>query len=154
MAKLARDVMSNNVITVSVGTTLADARQVMERNQIRHLPVIDPDEQIVGVLSQRDLLKNANSYHSRVEDFMSRPVVWMAHDLPLHSAIEKMLDLKISSILVGDEQNQLIGIVTTDDLLRLLAQSLDKVPRKQTLSTLFDIESLDEIAYKISQTGI
>lgn len=154
MAKLARDVMSNNVITVSVGTTLADARQVMERNQIRHLPVMDQDEQIVGVISQRDILKNSSQYHARVEDFMSRPVVWMAHDLSLHSAIEKMLDLKISSVLVGDEHNQLIGIVTTDDLLRLLAQSLDKIPRKHALSTLFDIESLDEIAYKISQTGI
>ncbi|UYL08585.1 CBS domain-containing protein [Bdellovibrio sp. SKB1291214] len=154
MAKLARDVMTNNVIMVSAGTTLADAHKLMKNHHIRHLPIVDKDQRIMGVLSERDILKSANIYQSHVEEMMSQPVVWMAEDEPINSAVEKMLEKKISSVLVGNSEDQLIGIVTTDDLLQLLAQSLDKVPKKQPLSTLFDIESLDEIAYKISQTGI
>jgi CBS-domain-containing membrane protein len=65
-----------------------------------------------------------------------------------------MLEKKIHSLLVADEKNELVGIVTSEDLLWILACSLEKSEKKHSILTLFDIESLDEIAHQIAQTGI
>ncbi|WP_413576136.1 HPP family protein [Bdellovibrio sp. HCB290] len=154
MAKLARDVMTNDVIVIAVGSSLAAAQAVMKEHKIRHLPIVDDSQQIVGILSDRDLsfFKDSNMYP--VEDFMTHPVEWMNQDAPLQDAAERMLNKKINSVLVINDKKELVGIVTSEDLIQVLGQALRQGNHKRPLSTLFDIESLDEIAYKISQTGI
>ncbi|WP_413585582.1 HPP family protein [Bdellovibrio sp. HCB274] len=154
MAKLARDVMTNDVIMITVGSSLAAAQAVMKQHGIRHLPVVDQNQQIVGILSDRDLSFFKDSHMYPVEDFMTQPVEWMNHNSPLQDAAEKMLSKKISSVLVINDNKELVGIVTTEDMIQVLGQVLRQGNQKRPLSTLFDIESLDEIAYKISQTGI
>ncbi|WP_413582813.1 HPP family protein [Bdellovibrio sp. HCB288] len=154
MAKLARDVMTNDVIMIAVGSSLAEAQSLMKEHGIRHLPVVDQDQRIVGILSNSDLSFFKDSKMYPVEDFMSQPVQTMNQSASLMDAIDTMLEKKISSVLVVNDDEELVGIVTTDDLIQVLGQALRKDSHKRPLSTLFDIESLDEIAYKISQTGI
>lgn len=154
MATLARDVMTNKIMMISVGQSLADAMELMVEKRIRHLPVVDADFKIVGILQLQDFSGLDNLEEQPVEDFMSKPVEWVSQDMPLRAAILRMLDAKISALLVGDEKNELVGIVTTEDLLWVLAHSLEKTEKKHSVLTLFDIESLDEIAHQIAQTGL
>lgn len=154
MATLARDVMTNKIMMISVGQSLADAMELMVEKRIRHLPVVDAEFKIVGILQLQDFSALSNLEDQYVEAYMSTPVVWVSQDIPLRAAILKMLEKKIHSLLVADEKNELVGIVTSEDLLWILARSLEKSEKKHSILTLFDIESLDEIAHQIAQTGI
>ncbi|MBO9666011.1 MAG: CBS domain-containing protein [Bdellovibrio sp.] len=154
MATLARDIMTNKIMMIPVGQSLADAMDLMTEKRIRHLPVVDVDSRIVGILSLKDFSNVEDLENQKVEVYMSKPIEWVDHDIPLRSAIMRMLEKKISALLVADQKHELVGIVTTDDLLWLLAQSLEKSDEKHSLSTILDIESLDEIAHQIAQTGI
>ena len=53
---LVQDLMSSKVITVTPGTSTAEALSTMFQNNFRHLPVVD-GHQVIGMLSMRDLLK-------------------------------------------------------------------------------------------------
>ncbi|WP_413558937.1 HPP family protein [Bdellovibrio sp. HCB209] len=155
MTSIARDVMTNTVIMIAAGESLAAAQNMMREKNIRHLPVVDDKNKIVGILSDRDFSHLPNPEQVKVDALMSWPVSWMSQETPLATAVKTMVDKKISSILITDEKSELVGIVTSEDLLKLLGKILEtSASQKKSLSTLFDIESLDEIAYKISQTGI
>jgi CBS domain-containing protein len=154
MATLARDIMTNKIMMIPVGQSLADAMDLMTEKRIRHLPVVDTESRIVGILSLKDFSNVEDLESQKVEIYMSKPIEWVAQDMPLRSAIMRMLEKKISALLVANPKHELVGIVTTDDLLWLLAQSLEKSDKKHSLSTVLDIESLDEIAHQIAQTGI
>ena len=54
-------IMTTDVITVSLSTTLAEARSVMKEHRIRHLPVVDANEELVGLLTQSDVLAATDS---------------------------------------------------------------------------------------------
>src|SRR4051794_17102875 len=56
-ATTVREIMTEVVETLSVGDTLAVARTRMERGQIRHLPIVDGDERLVGLLTHRRILE-------------------------------------------------------------------------------------------------
>ncbi|MGE5084723.1 MAG: HPP family protein [Bacillota bacterium] len=150
----ARDVMTNKIIMISVGQSLADAMNLMVEKRIRHLPVIDADLKIVGILHLQDISGLSNLEDKYVEAYMTTPVEWVSQDIPLRAAILKMIEKKIHSLLVADDKNELVGIVTSEDLLWILASILEKSEKQHSILTLFDIESLDEIAHQIAQTGL
>ncbi|MFM6928853.1 MAG: HPP family protein [Bdellovibrio sp.] len=154
MATYARDVMTNKIMMISVGQSLADAMELMVEKRIRHLPVVDAELKIVGILQLQDFSGLSNLEDQYVEAYMTTPVEWVSQEMPLRAAVLKMLEKKIHSLLVADENNELVGIVTSEDLLWILARSLEKSEKKHSVLTLFDIESLDEIAHQIAQTGL
>ena len=55
--RTVKEMMSGVVETLSVGDTLATARRQLERGRIRHLPVVDGDERLVGLLTHRQVLE-------------------------------------------------------------------------------------------------
>ena len=61
-----REVMSDKVICVGLGTTLDEAMAIMSERKIRHLPAVDADNEVVGVISMRDLVKEIISEQSFV----------------------------------------------------------------------------------------
>lgn len=62
---LVSDIMTREVITVTPANRFADCLRLMDRHGIRHLPVID-GSQVVGVVSVRDLLREAVAHHEKV----------------------------------------------------------------------------------------
>jgi CBS domain-containing protein len=69
------DLMSTNVVTVSVNDTLGEAHAEMEIGLIRHLPVVDERGRLVGVLSDRDLKGSSSRKPRRVADVMTRDLL-------------------------------------------------------------------------------
>jgi hypothetical protein len=66
-----------------------------------------------------------------------------------------MLENKISSLLIADENEHAVGIVTTDDLLFYLAHLLDENKEKRfSVSSLLDLQTVGEAARQISNAGI
>lgn len=150
-----KTIMSKNLKTISTGTTLQDAYALMEEFRVRHLPVINESQEIIGIVSYKNLLTDPTVLLMPVEFFMSFPVVEVPENTTLKSAILKILEKKISSLLITNNEQEVVGIVTTDDLLWHLAShiSADEEVSDSFISTK-NLQTVGEIARLLSQAGI
>ena len=150
-----KELMTNKITTVPVGTSIHEARVIMSDKRIRHLPVVDENNEIVCVLQQKDLDRFFDTWKIPVDRISNTSPSAVSQDTPIYTAIFKMLENKLTYLLVLDEANEAVGIVTTDDLLFLLAQLLKKeIDKKVRLTSLIDVQSIGQIASKLSDVGI
>ncbi len=129
------DIMTPNPATIKPDDTLQDAITLMESCGSRHLPVIDDDGKLVGIISDRDCRLALNSptamrftwqdeevtNRTSVLAMMTPAPITIQKDAPIQQAAELMLTNHISALPICDN-DQLIGIVTSSDLLRQLMQ--------------------------------
>ena len=117
------DLMTTALVTIKPDDNVVHARAEMEVGVFRHLPVVDERHRLVGVLSDRDVihLKGANT---KVASVMTRDVVTVKPDSYADEAASIMLEQKISSILVLDDEGMLVGVVTQTDYLDLARRAL------------------------------
>lgn len=127
------EIMSRHVITVSAAASCHDAVGVLARNRVRHLPVVDGDGRMCGIVTDRDLRHHlfepevfraigtepVEQLLSKVpvSEVMSSPVTSIAGGAGLDEAARVMRDAGVGSLPVV-EQGRIIGIVTETDLLR------------------------------------
>lgn len=147
--------MTKNLITVPSGTDLRSANLLMREKRIRHLPIVDDEQNIIGVLSQRDSLAVRENENIPVDWVMSSPVKAVNEDLSVRKAVFEMLSNKISSLLVTTDDDEVIGIVTTDDLLWYLGHLLeDEKDEKSKLVAADRIQAIGTVANRLSEMGI
>jgi len=119
--------MTTAIVTVKASDNLTSARAEMEVGVIRHLPVVDDRNTLVGVLSDRDVL-HLRATNKHVADVMTRDVITVSPDAPAIEAASIMLDHKISSVLVVDDAGTLVGVVTQTDYLEVARRALLGIP--------------------------
>ncbi len=132
---LVRNVMSRDVVTLERNDKLLVADDLMRLGRIRHLPVVDENGKLAGIVSQRDLfhsgLIRALGYGSHaqrqaldmvvVKEAMRTDVITTTPDTPLEEAAKQMLDRKIGCLVVL-EHDQIAGILTESDFVKLAAK--------------------------------
>ena len=153
MTKLVADVMTRDLFTVSPDTPLPEAIQLLAKNRISGLPVIDSEGILRGVLSESDLmwqvtgaplpayimlldsviyLENPARYNEEVHKALGQTVTEvMSHDKPvttgpqvsLKEAAQLMHQKKVTRLPVLDDAGTLVGILTQGDIVRALAES-------------------------------
>jgi len=130
-----RDLMTSEVTTLRRNDKLSIADDVMRLGRIRHLPVLDEDDQVVGIVSQRDLFRGALARalgygaHAQqklldqliVKEVMTNDPVTIAPDAPLAEAARLMLQQKIGALVVV-EDGRIAGILTEADFVRRFAE--------------------------------
>lgn len=119
-------VMVPHPYTIGGDQPISAAAQRMRQHTIRHLPVL-AGGRLVGLLSDRDvrLVESvADAERVRVEDAMSPEPCCVRPDAPLRDVVARMFEHKLGSVLVTDENEHLLGIFTSTDALRLLAERL------------------------------
>ena len=131
-----RDIMSSEVTTLKRNDKLTIANDIMELGRIRHLPVLDDDsEQLIGIVSQRDLfrgaLANALGYgrHAQrkvldtllVKEVMNGDPLTTTPETPLVEVAQILMERKIGCLPVV-ENGRLVGIVTEADFVALVAR--------------------------------
>ncbi len=117
--------------SIRSGATLSDAHALMRAHNLRHLPVLEGGK-LVGVLSQRDLyflrsIEGVNLDVDRVEEAMSQEVYCVAPEARLEEVVVEMADHKYGCAVVV-EGTKVVGVFTTIDALRLLAEKLKQTP--------------------------
>jgi CBS domain-containing membrane protein len=128
---LARDLMTPVVAVLSVGDTLAAAREQLERGHIRHLPVVDGENRLIGLLTHRNILQawlshgqpalekpGAVASEVPVEMVMERNVLTVDEQTTAVRAAELLEMYKFGCLPVVDRNHRLVGIVTATDFLR------------------------------------
>ncbi len=132
-------IMSHPVTTVQPDHSIHFAISLMRAQRIRHLPVVDGEHRLVGLVTQRDLLSAESSLLSapfdalHSEESLSLPVsdvmrtsVWAVDvDTPVLEAARILRDHKFGCLPVLDEE-RLVGIVTAEDFLSLLVSQLEQ----------------------------
>ncbi len=121
------DLATEAVVTVhaSAKVGLADAK--MRLADIRHLPVVDDEERVVGIVSHRDLLVALGESLGNavaIRSVMREDVVIVRPETRAYEAAALMLDRKIGALPVVDHSGRLAGIITETDFLRVAYELL------------------------------
>lgn len=126
--------MTTGVLTMSPDDSLSDLRDMMHSRNVRHVPIVNAEQQVKGIVSHRDLLKNTlfdrprlSQYVEdeilaslRVAEVMTTHVECVGPDDALKDAAQIMLDRKFGCLPVISG-GKLIGILTESDFVRLHA---------------------------------
>jgi predicted transcriptional regulator len=115
------DVMTREVEAIRMNASLVNAAKVMERENIGFLPVLDENETVVGVVTDRDLVvrgisQGRNVYMTQVSEVMTLAAMWCYADDVLTEAAEMMEANHIRRLLVLDGRKRLVGLLSLDDL--------------------------------------
>jgi CBS domain-containing membrane protein len=163
MENLTSDIMTKDLSTVHWTDSLEFASNKMHRLNIRHLPVVDDHGHLIGLISERDLQRGRSThtdfvrpeFAAIVRDFMTVPVEQISSHSNLQEVAHRMMAFKISAFVVVDN-NQIVGILTSDDLLRLLVSLLDQNQNRYTDDTdaLSYYSPIGAIANFFNQAGI
>lgn len=131
---------SRDLVVTRWTDSVEDAYLAMRAKGIRHLPVVDDHGLIVGLISDRDMqramqveqpdftsgypAKASFDPTSTVRDYMSWPVEVIDEKASVNEAARRMIERKISALMVT-RHAEVIGILTTEDLLRALMISVE-----------------------------
>ena len=132
--KPVSSLMTKDVVTLGRNDVLSAADDLMKASRIRHMPILDDDGRLVGILSQRDLFLNAlvralgfgtvagDKARDRilVKEVMTSEVVTTTPDTPLPEAAQVMVERKIGCLPVI-ERDALVGILTESDFVAAAA---------------------------------
>jgi CBS domain-containing protein len=130
---LVADLMTIDPITIPVDAPLEEAGHLCRANGISGLPVIDGDGNLVGVISQTDLvalqdsplgrLIRSESSGLRVGEVMSSPAVTVPMTASLGEAARLMRDDRIHRVVALDDEGQPVGVLSSSDFVALFADS-------------------------------
>ncbi|OIQ12791.1 CBS and ACT domain-containing protein [Neomoorella thermoacetica] len=163
-----RDHMTPDPITVTKETSVLDALELMKKNKIRRLPVIQ-DGRLIGLVTERDILRVSPSPASTlsvfevnylvakmtVKDAMIKRPVTVPPDMTIEEAALLMREHKIDNLLVM-EKERLVGIITQTDLFEALIKlfGLRRPGIRLTLKVVDRIGVLADIARLVKEAGI
>lgn len=132
---LVRDLMTDRVETLGPDDDLAALNDLLDAKHVRHVPVVDDDGDLVGLVTQRDLLRAAADSGEipfslqrdilgtmTVGEIMTSPVETTEPERELREAALTMLENKFGCLPVV-EGTRLVGILTESDFVRYLAEA-------------------------------
>jgi acetoin utilization protein AcuB len=133
---MIRELMTGGPITVRPETSVQQARDLLAKERIRHLPVTGPGRVLAGIVTDRDIRLNLPSRATTlsaqeithllsrltVGEIMTRSVITIGPDRPAREGAQLMLDHKIGALPVLDD-GHLIGIITETDIVRAFVRT-------------------------------
>ena len=132
---LVKDLMSRDLFTLSMDDNLKTLEDMMKWRAIRHIPVVDDEKRVVGLVTHRDLLKYSISGFANVAEdekdalnrsipvssIMKTNVQTIPPELTLQDAAKLMLKYKFGCLPIV-ENEKLVGIITEADFLKFFVE--------------------------------
>jgi CBS domain-containing protein len=133
----AADVMTPRPITLPLDTPLAQAAAIMASRQLKRLPVVDQAGRLAGMVSRSDLLKTvaeglrqrpaeplrlASNAPATAADIMLHEVPTVHRDTPLAETLDRLLETEKRRVVVVDDANHVVGIITDGDVIQRAAR--------------------------------
>jgi acetoin utilization protein AcuB len=126
--------MTSRVITIGPDADIFEAQDIMAKNKIRHLPVVDAENRLIGIVTDRDIrsampsglfkklectLEEKNEIcHLRIRDIMTPNPMSISPLFTIQDAMLLIQKERVGALPVVDEENKLKGIISVRDLLR------------------------------------
>jgi CBS domain-containing protein len=155
--RFVSEVMTRPVVTIDPDTTIYQAWKQMLEENIKALPVTNAAGNVVGIVTNEDLLERAGlqqrlsvairlneeereqelralqNTSKKIADVMTHPVITASASEPLGVATARMVKSGLKRLPVVDDQNRLVGILSRLDILRQVAQSETEPPYEEAL---------------------
>lgn len=129
-----KDLMTRPVVTLHPSDKMAIAADIFEHQAFHHIPVVDDERKVVGIISRHDYYKILNAFtvfnteNSRkandtmlrallTRDVMTRQLATVNIGDPIEKAVDMFKENRFHALPVVNDQKQLEGIITTYDLL-------------------------------------
>jgi acetoin utilization protein AcuB len=123
--------MTRKVITVDQEASIFDAQELMAHNNIRHLPIVDQKQHLIGIVTDRDI-RSALPYRFfemspsekekisaiKVKDIMTKDPISISPAYTIQDALLLIQNSKVGALPVVDDNKRLTGIISVRDLLR------------------------------------
>ena len=145
----AKDIMTSEVITVQMGTTVNELAEVLWKNRISGAPVLDDDDNVVSVVTENDLIDHSKKFHiptmislldsviflesskktekeikkmagNTVQDICSKELVTVDREAGLDEIATIMANKKVHTLPVMQD-DRLIGVIGKSDIIRTMA---------------------------------
>jgi homoserine O-acetyltransferase len=120
---LVSDIMKKEIKTIRNGLSIEETAQVMFENGITHLPVVDNENVITGIVTSWDISKAVAMKCNSLDMIMVRDVITANGNEDIESAAKKMEQHNISALPVVDESNKIIGLIGSEEINRLIGSS-------------------------------
>jgi CBS domain-containing protein len=122
------EIMTVNPITLGQNATLDEAGSLMRKHRIRHVPIVGEDKELLGLITQRDLLAvgSAEADGHAVKEIMRRKVYTVSEESDMRSAALMMQEHKIGALPVLQDK-KLVGIITDSDYVALAINLLEQL---------------------------
>ena len=132
------EIMTTKVATIGMDDTLAGIRKIFQKVHFHHLLVLSEEYEVVGVISDRDLLKELSPYlntaseqerdlhtlNKKAHQIMSRKLISASATSTIREAALLLMEHSISCLPILAQDKSLVGIVTWKDILRFFLESL------------------------------
>jgi CBS domain-containing protein len=147
-------IMSTDLITIAADASLADARESMHENHIHHLPVVNDDNEVIGLVTLTNVLAATDSFlrddDSRIHateivlrDVMVTDVATVDRHASLRSAALFLEKHRIGCLPVVDN-DKLCGIITETDFVAVAINLLEQMEASEPELDDFDDEEVDD----------
>ena len=134
---LVKDRMTSDPLTITPDTSFPEAFRIIREKRIRHLPVVDEQGKLIGVVTQTDLLHASPSTATpfsvfemsyvlanlHIREVMSSPPITVLEDAPLEEAARVMVEHKIGCLPVMRDK-ALVGMITETDIFETFVEVL------------------------------
>lgn len=166
------EIMTTKVLTVSPSTPLKDAAELMLEHRISGLPVVSTNGQVLGVVSETDILfkerlrdvrRSLFSYRNAggedaalklgartVGAAMTMPSVTIEADRPVAEAATLMLERGVNRLPVTDTEGRLVGLVSRSDLVRAFIRTDQEIARELREETILNDLWLDPDRFEVT----
>ena len=145
----AKDIMTSDVITVQMQTTVKELAEILWKNRVSGAPVLDDDEKVVSVVTESDLIDQSKKIHiptmislldsviflesskktereikkmagNTVQDICSKELVAVSEDTGLDQIATIMAEKKVHTLPVIQNE-KLVGVIGKSDIIRTMA---------------------------------
>jgi CBS domain-containing protein len=169
------EIMTTDVTTIGPSASLKEAAELMLERRISGLPVVSPGGEVLGVISETDILFKERTREVRKQGLLTRraladeeslkltartvgaamtmPALTIGADRPVSEAATMMLERHVNRLPVVDTELRLVGLVTRSDLVRAFARSDEEIATELRQETLLHDLWLDPARFEITVEG-
>lgn len=124
-----KDIMSSPAITVTLNQTVIFVLKLAKKHNITGFPVVNPQGQLIGLVSTFDLIQNAaiGKLHLKLGELplairVDKEVVTLRQDMAVKSALVPMIKQRIGRIVITDNSGELCGILSRKDIVNFFIE--------------------------------
>ncbi len=152
MAELvAKEIMNKNVITISKDASIEELSEILLKNNISGMPVVDEEDNMIGIVTEGDIIVQDTDLHfpryfrlldsiiyleslskfkknlkkhlaTKVEDIMTEEVIVVEENTTVSDIANLMTEKNINRVPVIDENKNLVGIITRADIVKSMTK--------------------------------
>jgi CBS domain-containing protein len=118
---IAQDIMTHKVCTIRSEASAQEAAQLLDQKRISGLPVVNEDDDIIGIITEADIISKVDREGLHVSDIMSHEIISVNEETPVSEIALLLTQRKIKRVPVVQD-GKLVGIVSRADIVRAVAQ--------------------------------